>query len=164
MTDALVEIGSITLTSAVTEVVFSNLPQTYGDLFITCVWENSGSSSATRVQFNQDSSSAYKTVGIGGNGSTATYQVENSQSSMRAFGMSVGPSTARQSGNITVFDYSSTNKNKSSIIKYGGASTEVHTICGNWASNSPITSVRVFDVLGQTYSVGSTFTIYGVSI
>ncbi len=59
-------------------------------------------------------------------------------------------------------DYSATDKHKTVLTRYGSAATDIQATASRWESTAAVNSVTIFDVLGQTYQVGSTFSLYGV--
>lgn len=161
MANDYVPLATITLTSAQTQVTFASIPATYRDLVVVVAWRNSGTASASRLQLNSDGGSNYTNVSLVGNSTAVAAGVE-SGTSMRVFGSSLGPTTSQQSGFIYIMDYSATNKHKTALVRHSDAFGDVHAISGRWASTAAVNTVRVFDVLGQTYQVGATFSLYGI--
>lgn len=164
MTATYISLATITLTGADSEIVFSSIPATYRDLVIVCNFQNSGIGSASRLRLNGNTGANYSGVWMVGNGSSAFSGSESGATSARIFGASVGPAnTFSNVGIIQVMDYSATDKHKTVLTRYGSAATDIQATASRYASNLAITSVTVFDVLGQTYSVGSTFSLYGIN-
>jgi hypothetical protein len=113
---------------------------------------------------NGDTGGNYNGVWATGTGSAANSSSESNQTSARLFGASVGPAnTFSNLGIIQIMDYSATDKHKTVLTRYGAAGTEVQMTASRYASTSAITSVTVFDILGQTYQTGSTFSLYGIA-
>lgn len=157
-------LGSITFGGSGTSVTFSAIPQNYKSLILVCHFQNSGTGSATRLQVNGDTGANYNGVWMTGTGSAASSGSESGQTSARLFGASVGPANAFTNVGILQFeDYSTTDKHKTILTRYGSASTEVQVTASRWASTSAITSIKVFDILGQTYQTGATFSLYGIA-
>lgn len=167
VTPTYILINQITLAANSVEVVFSNLPQNYEDLVLVGNWQNSGTSSAGRLQLNGDTGSNYHGVwmtgtGTGVAGSTVSAS-ETSQTSARIAGASVGPDNAYTNTVIMhIMDYSEIDRHKIILSRYGSANREVQATASRYASTSAVTSVRFFDILGQTFQAGGTFSLYGV--
>lgn len=156
-------IAGTTLTATTTSVTFSNIPNTYADLFVTVVWGVSANSSATRMQYNGDTAANYSNTSMTGTGSAAASGRESGQTSIRCFGVNVGPvSTSLQMGTIHIAQYSNTSVFKTNISVYAGAASEVSAVVGLWRSTAAISSLTLLDVYGYLYSVGSTFSLWGV--
>jgi hypothetical protein len=156
-------IANITLQQPNSAVLFSGIPQTYKDLIITVNWENSGNSSASRIQLNGDTGSNYNGVWMTGfgNGSFATSN-ESNQTSSRAAGASVGPvNSFTNIMSIYFIDYSSTDKHKTYLVRYGSGFSEAQATVSRWANTAAIQSIRIFDIVGQNFMPGATFTLYG---
>lgn len=156
-------LATITLGSSATSITFSSIPATYRDLILVCNWQNSSTGSAGRLQINGDTGSNYFGVWMTGTGTSAVSASESSETSARVAGASVG--LANTYSNIAILqfmDYSATDKHKTVISRYGSASTESQATASRYASTSAITSIRFFDVLGQTFAAGSTFNLYGI--
>ncbi len=156
-------LNQITLTVNSVEVVFSNIPQNYEDLVLVGNWQNSSTSSAGRLQVNGDTGSNYNGVWMTGTGSSFGSGSESSQTSARIAGASVGPDNAYTNlVTIQFLDYSEVDKHKTIISRYGSGNREVQATASRWASTSTITSIRFFDILGQTFQSGATFSLYGI--
>lgn len=156
-------INQITLAAASSSITFSSIPQNYRDLIVVCNWQNSGNSSATRIQLNDDAGANYFGVWMSGNGSTGGSSSESSQTSSRAAGATVGPAnTFSNVMTVQFMDANAIDKHKTYLVRYGSANTETQATASRWANTGRISSIRVFDILGQTYSVGSTFSLYGI--
>jgi hypothetical protein len=156
-------LATLTLTGGDSSITFASIPATYRDLIIVCNFQMSGTSSASRLQVNLDGGANYNGVSMVGNGSATASGSESGQTSARIFGASLGPSnTFNNVGIIQLMDYSATDKHKTILTRYGASTTDVQAQASRWASTSAINSVTIFDVLGQTYQAGSTFSLYGV--
>jgi hypothetical protein len=163
MTNTYTPLATLTLTGGDSSITFASIPNTYRDLIIVCNFQMSGVSSATRLQVNLDGGANYNGVGMVGNGSAASSGSESGQTSARIFGASLGPSnTFNNLGIIQLFDYATTDRHKTVLTRYGASTTDIQAQASRWASTAAINSVTIFDVLGQTYQAGSTFSLYGV--
>lgn len=162
-TPTYVLLNQVTLATATSTVTFSNIPQTFGDLVVVCNWSNSSTSSAIRIQVNGDTGSNYSGVWMTGTGSGTGAGSESAQTSSRAAGASVGPAnTFSNVMTVQFLDYSAVDKHKTYLVRYGSAATESQATASRWANTAGITSIRLFDILGQTFQSGATFFMYGV--
>lgn len=130
---------------------------------VSVVFGISANSDATRMQFNGDTGSNYSNTNLGGNGSSAFSSRESTQTSIRCFGSFAGPTAGSiQMGTIQVQQYANTSVFKTNLTLYGGAANEAQATAGLWRSTTAVTSLRLFNILGSLFSVGSTFTLWGV--
>lgn len=159
-----IPLANITLTGSDGNITFASIPQIYRSLVIVCNFQNSGTASATRLQVNGDTGANYNGVWMTGTGSAVNSGSESNQTSARLFGASVGPAnTFTNVATLFFEDYSTTDKHKTVLTRYGSASTEVQATASRWANTAAITSITLFDILGQTYQTGSTFALYGIA-
>jgi hypothetical protein len=157
-------IATQTLGSSAATVTFSSIPGTYTDLVLV-LNAMSSSNANSYVRINSDSGSNYSWVVLFGSGSAA--------GSDRASNVSHGilmdyygyPTTTVPNANIIQFiNYSNSTTNKSVIgranqVNSGGA---VDAIVSTWRSTAAITSLTLRFTGSQTWSAGSTFTLYGI--
>jgi hypothetical protein len=165
ITPTYILLNQITLAANSVEVVFSGLPQNYADLVLVGNWANSGIGSAGRLQLNADAGSNYFGVWMTGFPATSAGSgSESSQTSARIAGASFGPVTT-PSNIVTLhfMDYSASDKHKTVISRYGAGAGEVQATASRWANTSPVTTIRFFDILGQTFQAGATFSLYGIA-
>ncbi len=159
-----IPLATVTLASNSTSVTFSSIPGIFKDVVLVGNWQNSSTSSAGRLQVNSDTGSNYNGVWMTGTGSSAGSGSEASQTSARIAGASVGPDNAYTNMvTITFLDYAATDKHKTILSRFGTANRETQATASRWASTSAITSIRFFDILGQTFQAGATFSLYGVA-
>ncbi len=159
-----IPLANVTLASNSVSVTFSNIPATYKDLVLIGNWQNSSTSSAGRLQVNGDTGANYNGVWMVGTGSTTGSGSEASQTSARIAGALVGPDNAYT--NMVTFhfmNYASTDQQKTILSRFGTANRESQATATRWASTNAITSIRFFDILGQTFQAGATFSLYGVA-
>jgi hypothetical protein len=149
-----------TLASAQATVTFSSIPSTYTDLVLVA----NGNSSAlvdTYLRFNSDSTSGlYSTTRLYGNGSTAAsdrYSGSNNQILAGDFNTSSNTVTI-----IQINNYSNTTTNKTALIRSNVASSIVFANVGLWRNTAAISTVTMSTSSG-TFSIGSTFSLYGIA-
>lgn len=164
MANDYIPLATLTLTSVDSSITFASIPNTYRDLVIVCNFQMSGTASATRLQMNGWTGPNYSGMSMVGNGTgSGTAGPESGQTSARIFGASLGPSNSFNNvGIIQIMDYSATDKNKTVLTRYGSSTTDIQAQVSRLELNAAINSVTVFDILGQTYQVGSTFSLYGI--
>lgn len=156
-------IASLTLASAVSEIFFTSLSSSFRDLVLVANWQNSGNSSAGRLQLNGDTTGTYNGAWIAGNGGSTSSGNEQGQTSARIAGAIAGPvNNFSNSAILHFFDYSATDRHKNVLSEFNSANAETQLTITRWASNSAITSIRFFDILGQTFQAGAKFDLYGV--
>jgi hypothetical protein len=150
-------LANVTLGSSAASVTFSSIAAgLYRDLvFVMQI----GTSTGTDVlyQFNSDTTASnYPSVLMQGDGSST---FSGSASNNRILDVST-------SNEFTVvynlFDYATTDKQKSYLYRTGRASAKVQAMAGRWANTAAITQI-VFTPVSGTFNTGSTFALYGVS-
>jgi hypothetical protein len=156
-------IATNTLSSAVSTLTFSSIPQTYTDLILVCNLGQSGPANVA-LQYNGDTGANYDATvgyGIGGIGiASGAYPNLNFAYGLNAAGQL--PSTITASGWINIFSYSSTVVRKSTLSRYASQNIpEITNFTSTWRNTAAITSIRIFSY-SDTYLAGSSFTLYGI--
>lgn len=151
-----------TLGSSAATVTFSSIPQTYTDLVLVL---NATSSSAANsyVRLNSDSGTNYSWTALYGDGSTAG----SDRASNTANGVLMDyygyPTTTNPNATIMQFmNYSNTTTFKTVLSRANQASSGADVIISMWRSTSAITSLTLRFTGSQTWSTGSTFSLYGI--
>ncbi len=159
-------IATQTLSSEALNVTFNSIPSTYTDLVVVCdnMFVASGSPNL-RILFNTDTASNYSVINIEGNGSSP-YSVRQSSISGIDFGYynSLYPTSTSTIPNIAiinVMNYLDTATFKTVIGRHNGASGPVAS-AGLWRSTSAINSVRISNSSAVNFTIGSTFSLYGI--
>ena len=149
-------LSKITLQEPSATVEFSGIPNTYRDLILVI----SGTSSSTqgaRMTINSDSSSAYSTVRMYGVGSGSGA----SDSFGGTFGY-IGDMFASQTSiTIQISDAGASDKHKSWLYRMDNASNYTMTGAGRYASNTAVSNFRFELNNAATYSIGTTFSLFG---
>jgi hypothetical protein len=162
-TNTYVALQTQTLTSATASVTFSSISQAYTDLVLVI---NGGSTNrgAPWLRFNSDSGSNYSNTALVGNGTAATSNRSTSESVYYYGGWIVGFQTSL-TGNaiINIQNYSNTTTYKTAINRFNLASGELEAITGVWRSTAAINSITLSLNAADTYLIGTTFTLYGIS-
>jgi hypothetical protein len=157
-TNTYTPLATVTLGSAAASITFATIPATYRDLILVL----SGSSATDQsiwLQFNGDTGSNYPWVYGGGNGSSA-FAGSGTNTGMFV-GSSIGGSYTKNHI-VSIMDYSSTNKHKSTLSRDNASSNQVLMLAGRWPNTAAITSVRIFGNGGHNFNSGFTANLYGV--
>lgn len=148
-------IDSATVSSSVSSVTFSSIPQTYKDLILVfSVFANSGGAS---LRMNGDSSTSYRWSAIIGNGSNPFTVGTSGDSKVPIYDAGVS-TTVPAPGIVQLLDYSSTS-NFTQVLARSGYTTNASFYCGHYINTSAVTSLTVFD---GSFTAGATFYLYGV--
>jgi hypothetical protein len=157
-TSTYVSLATITLASTDSEIIFSSIPATYRDLVVVVNAQGSATDVFGALRYNSDTGSNYSWVQMFGI-SSGTGSGAATQSSQRF--VYIQNSTARVHGIAQIMDYSATDKHKTTLIRDSANASEVRAIAGRWANTAAINTVSVLALSG-TFSVGSTFSLYGI--
>jgi hypothetical protein len=151
-------LANVTLGSAHTTVTFSNIPATYRDLILNI---NGSTTSGVRnvgVRLNGDSTATYAFVRMNGSGTTATSTSGSTGTSLNA---GILGSAAIGQIMFSLFDYSATDKHKTSLVRGDLSNEGTQAVTGRYPSTSAITSLAcILD--SNTFAIGTTFSLYGV--
>ena len=156
-TPTYIALATTTLGSAASSVTFSSIPATYRDLILVM----DAVSTSTRgiiMRVNGDSGGNYSYVYANGDGSSATSAAASGQTAFTQ-----GAVATSKTNNIFQFmDYSATDKHKTLLSRFNGASLSTQMAAERWANTSAITSIAI-SITVTTFSAGSTFSLYGVA-
>ena len=150
-------IATTTLTTTQNQVDFNSISGSYTDLVLVM---NGGVTSSADVwlRMNSDTASNYSRTRLYGEG-TNTASSRNSASS--AIFVSVGAVGSNASMVIQIQNYSNSTTYKTSLTRFN-SSTYIAASVGLWRSTSAITSLTLKAEAADTFTSGSTFTLYGV--
>ena len=161
-------LAEVTTTSTSTAITFGSIPQGYRDLRI--VGSNivaTSNYSQPEFRLNGDSGSNYSHVQMTGKSWTPTAYTSAGASNLGLILFTGIAPTARLMFTLDIFDYSATNKHKTTIgsCDYIDTSETVASrIANRWANTAAVTSVTIF--IGPTYTApiaaGATFKLFGV--
>lgn len=145
--------------SSTSTVTLSSIPQGYTDLVL--VFE--GTESANQYiafQVNSDTGSNYSWTRMYGDGSTAY----SSQGNSVTFGrLGIGdPSSGRTITTSHFMNYSNSTTYKSILSRSSGGGF-VGSLVNLWRSTAAITSITILTTTSDTFTSGSTFSLYGVA-
>ena len=157
-----------TLSTAASSITFSSIPQGYTDLRLVIQTKGSTTSSASvlSMQFNLDTTSNYSVTRLLGSGTAATSDRFSNQSLIDCGYILDSQSTPWGISTIDVFNYANTTTYKTSLIRWNttGNSNYVAAVVGLWRKTPE--AINRIDLnltnASSTFSIGSTFTIYGI--
>jgi hypothetical protein len=155
-------LGSVTLTSAGTQVTFTNIPQNYTDLIVVVQYK-AVMSNYLMVRLNGDASNLYSRVEMQSYGGTQTTYTGSSEpyayiSSLYALAGEFGTFI------LNFNNYSDATTNKTILTRGNNAASSIggtSAVVNMWRNTQPINSIFLTPI-GSGFDVGSTFTLYGV--
>jgi hypothetical protein len=163
-------IATVTVGSGGTSVVnFNSIPQTYTHLQIRCIARRTGSGSGSAtdwLRLNSDSGNNYTWHYMFGVSGTVASGASTSISKAYVVHTVEGgyPANVFANSIIDIYDYSSTNKNKTIRSTGGdenGSSGIVKVYTSAWLSTSAVTSITI-DVDANDIAQYSQFALYGI--
>jgi hypothetical protein len=169
MHGAMVPIARTTLTSS-GDVTFTNIPQTYQDLFV--VVSARSTQSATTSQYfgafnsNYGGNTNYSSTTLSGDGSSATSFRQTNQQGIWADGVVPGAnSTSGIYGSMTMYilNYTNSSTFKTYLMRCAAdinGTGYTSLVVGTWRQTSAISTVYLTPSVSAT--AGSTFTLYGI--
>jgi hypothetical protein len=151
-------IASNTLSSATDTLTFSSISSNYTDLILTTNCRMAAGTNAYYVRFNSDTGGNYSFTLINSSGSSATSFGSVSGNQMM---VGVGETTV-QSSVVHINNYSNATTYKPVFSQVANSGGYARLIVGSWLNINAINSVTVLVLGGATFSIGSSFTLYGI--
>lgn len=170
-TSSMDSLGSTLVTSNVTFVTFSNIPQTYSQLRLHYHVNGATLNDDLHMQFNNDTGSNYSRHWLGGNGSShnASY---SASSSFAYVGLNATNSSYPAVGIVDIYDYTSTVKAKTVSVICGSdrnnaATGVIYMVSSAWFKNSagvydPISTLKFYTGAGSNLAANTRVSLYGV--
>lgn len=159
-------IATYTLSSAIAEITFSNIPSTYTDLFVVAQVPNANNSGGLRWRVNGDTSGNYSYTVLEGTGASAISQRGANDTAGATSWSSSMSTTNGVVATIHLFSYSNTNVFKSALATASSPNVLVSRVVNLWRSTASISSLTLGAGGGfptaMTFSIGSTFSLYGI--
>jgi hypothetical protein len=151
-----VALATVTLGSAASTVTFSSIPATFKDLIVIVNGTTSTGINGS-VYFNSDTTAAnYPYVRMWGDGSSPASSSGNN--------IWYDMQTNRTMLRIQIMDYSATDKHKTSLSRWDTAQNLTGATAVRWANTNAINTLQFKDTNNAaTFSVGTTFSLYGVA-
>lgn len=158
-------ISTQTLGTAVADVYFTSIPQTYTDLVLV-ISSNTSSNTQTGYRLNSDTGNNYSETRMSGDGGTARAIRTNSDTFARLDWYGGPDSTGRNTLTVHFMNYTNTTSHKVVLSRgdnAGGLIAGATAVVGRWRKTpEAITSINLLTTSGANFSVGSTFTLYGI--
>jgi hypothetical protein len=150
-------LATVTLGSATSSVTFSSIPATYRDLIVVTNQTGSASAENVFIALNGDGAANYtRVIMVGGSGGPASL-AQTTRAVTAIYGSN------RQTMNMSIMDYSATDKHKTMLIRGDNAGfSEVVAQASRWANTAAVNSLGLVAASG-TFSIGSTFALYGIA-
>lgn len=163
-------IATVSVTGSTTDLIsFTSIPSTYTDLILVCNARSQRSGNTTSELYtyiNSDSASNYSRTRIWSNGAAA-YSDRNTSQGLALFGeLPAANATAGVFGIVTLhlMNYSNTSTHKTLISRNGfaQATAQGDLYVNTWRSTAAINTLSIYNTSASYYSVGSTFSLYGI--
>jgi hypothetical protein len=155
------KIATTTLGSAAATVTFSSITGTYTDLVLITNSATGVADIDMYIQVNSDTGSNYSWTRMQGSGTVAGSARSSSSSLGYRVGNMSGSNVGQNNAIIQFQNYSNTTTDKTILSRSNNASLLVEFFVGLWRNSSAITSMNIKTQSGN-FSVGSTFTLYGI--
>jgi len=153
-------IQTTTLSSAIDNVTFSSIPNTYTDLVIVANSKNvTSNANYLGFRYNSDSGSNYGYVYLLGSGTSPAVSGVGTGTTFGRYGN--GSTANFEVSFLNIFNYANTNVFKTSISQSNAVANYAISYTSTWRSTSAITSVQLFTDAGN-WAIGSVFTLYGI--
>ena len=147
-------LNQVNLTTASSSVTFSNVPQSFADL----VFVHNGAATANHgpmAYFNGDTTNSnYRRIFLYGDGNSAASTASN-DARLIEVSTGIGSSIAH------ILDYTAIDKHKIALIRSSNTSL-VFAQARRWGNTAAINSITIVADAGQSFSSGTTFSLYGV--
>lgn len=150
-------IATTTLSSATSTVTFASIPQTYTDLRVVFTG-TANATSAFGLRYNSDTGTNYSYTLLYGNGSSAA-SGRGSSTSDPANG---NIWTTQSNVTADIMNYSNSTTYKTAISRADNADNRTAAWVSLWRSTAAITNLQITTTNANTYSIGTTITLYGI--
>jgi hypothetical protein len=157
MTATYIGLANITLGTATSTVTISSISQSFRDLILTIDGQASVDAQVT-VRFNSDSGTNYAFVRYFTTGSGVTADSAVTQTSVGA-GRLYQTTSAVSMYNI--FDYSTTDKHKTTLVLRDNPSAITLSTVERWLDTAAITSITI-STGAATMNVGTNIRLFGI--
>lgn len=150
-------LATTTLSTTQNQIDFNSISGTYTDLVIVA---NGGVTSTNDIwlRMNSDTGTNYSRTRLTGDGSSAA---STRNSAFDAILINAGTVGSNANFIINIMNYANTTTYKTTLSRFN-SSTYVVASVGLWRSTSAITSLTLKAGSGDTFTSGSTFTLYGI--
>jgi hypothetical protein len=167
------QIATQLVSSSSASITFSSIPQTYKHLEVrfTCKTSSAASPISVQMWFNGDRSAVYASHNLFGEGSGVYSSVEAPANEIALpYGSISSQDNRYGAGIISVLDYVSTSKNKTTRSLQGvhgsnsAGESGIFLSSGLWRNTAAISSISFSSNAGSTRTIqsGSRFSLYGI--
>lgn len=154
-------IATTTLASAASTVTFSSISGSYTDL-VFVFSGNASAIAASFMRFNSDSGSNYSMTWMAGTGSSAASGFEASKTRLLIDVYGYANPSNITNKILSIQNYSNSTTYKTVLGRANNSAAGTDALVGLWRSTSAITQIDILTLSATTFSVGSTFTLYGI--
>ena len=165
MTATYEPISTQTLGTAISTVNFNSIPQTYTDLVLV-ISSNMASYNQTGFRLNSDTASNYSYTQLAGTGTSALSQRIANDTSGRLDWYGGADTTGRNTLVASFFNYTNTTTFKTVLSQGHNASGSFPGVTASvslWRKTpEAVSSINILNSGGANFSIGSTFTLYGI--
>lgn len=151
-------IATSTLTSTVDNVTFTSVPATYTDLVVVVAGGLNTLTNVSCITLNGDNGTNYSYTALRGNGTSVT----SDRASNAVYSYGVNFTTAQGTYIWHIMNYANTNVFKTILHRGNQVSQETAAIVSLWRSLSAVSTVRIDSGGSRLFSVGTSFTLYGI--
>jgi len=163
-TNTYVALDKVTLSSTATTATFSSIPQGYTDLVIVANFLCSADSNPSAYVNGVNTGTLYSNTHLTGSGTAAASSRNSSSTTWQlAPGPIASETTSPETMIINLQNYSNTTTYKTALFRYGVVAATykgVAATVGLYRDTAAITSFTL--KTDQLFSVGSTFSLYGI--
>jgi hypothetical protein len=156
-------IVSQTLASAASSITFTSLPQNYTDLYIVVSGQLASGLTGLCCQYNGDTGTNYSYTRYYANDLNAVEGSRESNIAKNVFGF---VSALDNTVTYSINNYSNSSTYKVGIGRSGinDYNSYVFIYANLWRNTSPITSIKIYTDSGGNFPIGTTFSLYGMSV
>ena len=158
-------IATATGTGSSGTITFSSIPSTYTSLQIRYTNRMGAAGDSILMRFNSDSGTNYARHAFYGTGSVVTASAQSSVTATNVGSWFNGADTTQpQVGIIDIHNYAVTTQNKTVRALTGidmNGSGDVDLVSGLWMNTAAVSTITL-SVVGNTFSTGSVFSLYGI--
>ena len=156
-------IATSTLGSNSATVTFSSISGTYTDIRLIMSVKSSSGGPDVRIRFNSDTGTNYSGTYLFGNGTTAGSARDSNIGGILLDYYGTPDTTNFNVNKVEIQNYSNSTTYKTVIARADNAGNGTTATVGMWRSTSAITRIDLTLSGGQSFTTGSTFTLYGIA-
>ena len=165
-----VPLSSVTLSTAQSQVTFSNIPQTYTDLIIQASIRTDRASVINdniAITFNSDSSALYSGTFILGDGASASSGRVSAATNFNSGVAVAAGATANTFASFEIYIPSYTASQSKPVSTFpasenGATTAYIKPYAGLYRSNTAISTIALAPIVGPNFVAGSSFYLYGI--